>query len=70
MNCPLATNRLIMSTLHHVQTRSGISEEGASEAAAMARHCPRAPRILSTNHSLVIREFFCIVYMQIKKIMV
>jgi len=39
MNCPLATNRFFMGTLHQVQRRSGISSAvgvGAEEAATMA----------------------------------
>jgi hypothetical protein len=36
MNCPLATSRLFMGTLHHVQRRSGRSEERACDPAVMA----------------------------------
>jgi len=44
MNCPLATNRFFMGTLHQVQRRSGISSAvgvvGAEELATMAGILP------------------------------
>lgn len=70
MNCPLATSRFLMRTLHQVHRRSGRSGEDASEA-AMAGHSHRASRTLSTDrsHDPHTKNIF-FVAMQIKKIVV
>ena len=71
MNCPLATNRFFMGTLHHVHRRSGRSQEGVSEAAVMAPALSPSVENL-VNRPLVHRppKFFFAADMQIKKIVV
>ena len=67
MNCPLATSRFFMGTLHQVHRRSGISEEGASERAVIAQTFSTSVKNLVNRPSC---KNFLIAVTQMKKIVV
>ena len=58
MNCPLATNRFFMGTLHHVQRRSGRSEEGDWLPTVMAAFSPRVKNLVNRPHADQPQIFF------------
>lgn len=73
MNCPLATSRLFIGTLHQVHRRSGSSgavEAGALGPGDMAGIVPEHQESCQPRQDEAVRKNFFHIAMHIKKIMV
>ena len=73
MNCPLATSRLFIGTLHQVHRRSGISDAGDAGAVGlvdMAALSPSTKNLVNRDRMKRSRKIFSQSPMQMKKIVV
>ena len=73
MNCPLATSRLFIGTLHQVHRRSGNSdavEAGALGLVDMAALSPSTKNLVNRDRMKRSRKIFSQPPMQMKKIVV